>query len=285
MNDVLIELSTFMEFLHHIKDKHQNHDQIQHLTKTYSCFQEKPEPRWNKHFHPKSISKRTERPKLTISQTISPEAREFKTLLNKITYQNKDILLRKAKQLSKKEHIPTFVKLIYQYLKYQPTFHELYFCMLHVFSSDDMPAIKAEWDNHWSSYLNNEEWILETLEDQDDYDALCLYLKNKSRITAMSQAWGNLSKFGYIDIHPNDWFDRLILHATSLSIYDTFDCYIDQMREFYKTLSVPQKKMIYDTYMNKLSDCKTLPLPKLSYFKLLDFIELLSNDGLQANHS
>jgi len=285
MNDFFIELSAFREFLYHIKEKHQNHEQIQQLAKTYTCFQEKPEPRWNKHFHPKSISKKTERPKLAISQTVPPEAREFKTLLNKITIQNKDNVLRKARLLSKKEHIPTFVKIVYQYLKYQPTFHELYFSMLHVFSSEDMTVIKSEWDTHWSSYINNEEWILDTLIDQDDYDALCLYLKNKSRITAMSQAWGNLSKYGYIDISPDDWFDRLFLHATSLTVYDTFDCYIDQMREFYKTLSDTHKKMIYDTYLPKLCDCKSLPLPKLSYFKLLDFIELLSNDGLQTNHT
>lgn len=254
--------------------KHPQHDFIQTLTTKYSCFQDKPEPRWHKHHHhQKPISKRTERTKIGLLDT-APETllkKELHTLLNKLTYQNQDTLINKLKKVFQPANPHLFTSVIYHYLKTQPTFQPLYFHVL----DQVIPDSTDLWTDHWHTYQTTQEWYLPPLPEQHDYDTLCAYLKRKNQTLALAQAWGHMISYHFVDIDPTDWFEPILSYATSLTSYETLDCYIDQMKEFYNSLPESDQKMIRNMYTQPLKLFMQYDLPKICYFKLLDFIALL----------
>ena len=57
---------------------------------------------------------------------------------------------------------------------------------------------------------------------------------------------------------------------------DIIDNYIDQLSEFYDTVSDEYKYIINNMYNEKINDFININLKKKTYFKVLDFLEVIN---------
>jgi len=58
------------------------------------------------------------------------------------------------------------------------------------------------------------------------------------------------------------------------------ECYIEQSKEYYKTLRMNLQKKIPDNVYRNILDIKMFDLPKSCYFKIVDFIELIEKNEI-----
>lgn len=276
--------------------KHPQDSYFQELIKKYSCFQDKPEPRfskWNQrnNANSKPISKKTERPRIGIldNSIESTIRKDFQTILNKLTEANLEKMVRKTRMDFNKEHISVYTDILYDYFKRQPDFQQLYIDILktiyQILQDEDIIEMNSIWTKHWNSYIDNKTWVLteELVSQSDDYDIFCEYQKEKKRNISLAQAWGRLFSLGSLNIDPYHWLIEMVdychdIDLTEKSFQTSMDCYIEQMREFYKVLPKCLQTNISKTYLYKVYHLKELNLPKIAYFKLLEFIELLEKN-------
>lgn len=285
----------------HVKiyEMHHKHAFIQDMIKTYACFQEKQDhkfSKWNQklnHSAHKPISKKMERPIIgnrdtSIENTLR---KDFQTLLNKLTTSNLDTMIRKIRMQFNKDYMTIYTDLLYDYFKRQPDFQNLYIDILEtiyqILSDDDIITMNIQWMNYWNEYMLQRKWILQEslVLNSEDYDIFCDYLKEKKKNIALAQAWGRLLALGSINIDPYEWLLEIVNYCSHMDFQSkyhmtSFDCYIEQMREFYKVLPKHIQNNISSTYLFKLYHLQDLNLPKIGYFKLLEFLEFLEKNEI-----
>lgn len=281
-------LDTFLKIKALIHDKHPKDAFFQNLISKYSCFLDKPESshsikKWNNRNHQKVLSRKTERTRIgnqdpSLENTLR---KEFQTILNKLTDVNIDVMTQKTKNNFNKDHLSIYTDLLFEYLKRQPDFQKLYIHILEtmykLLSDIDIQDMNAIWQKYWTHYNENKEWQLDQTVTTEDYDAFCEYLKRKKSILALAQAWGRLITLGSICIDPYEWLHEIVDHC-KLKI--NTDCYISQMQEFYKNLPIQLQKTIPPSYVYKLMNLQELDLPKIAYFKLIEFIDLVNKNEI-----
>lgn len=101
----------------------------------------------------------------------------------------------------------------------------------------------------------------------------------------MAQAWGRLLALGSINIDPYEWLLEIVNYCSHMDFQSkyhmtSFDCYIEQMKEFYKVLPKHIQNNISPSYLFKLYHLQDLKLPKIGYFKLLEFLEFLEKNEI-----
>jgi hypothetical protein len=279
-----------------ISAKHPLDPYFQELIKKYTCFQEKSDhkfSKWNQrtHISTKQVSKRTERPKIgNLDNSIENTLRkEFQTILNKLTESNLDNMVRKTRMSFNKDYMFIYTDTLYDYFKKQPNFQKLYISILEtiyqLLQDDDILTMNSLWSKEWNTYNVEKKWILtETLVEQsEDYDIFCEYQKEKKINISLAQAWGRLLALGSLNIDPYEWLLEMVEYCNTLDLTNksyqiSFDCYIDQMKEFYKVLPKCLQNNMSSSYLYKLYHLKDLDLPKIGYFKLIEFIELLEKN-------
>jgi hypothetical protein len=265
-------------------EKHSKDPFFQSLITKYPCFLDKQEnhshhKKWNQRHHQKPLSRKTERTRIG-NQDPSIEnilRKDFQTILNKLTDSNLDSMTKKTKTNFNKDHMSIYTDLLFDYLKRQPDFQKLYIHILEtlykLLSDIDIQLMNTLWQQHWTTYNQNKEWHIDQVVSTEDYDVFCSYIKKKKNTLALAQAWGRLMTLGSICFDPYEWLNEIADHCKdSLNT----DCYISQMQEFYKALPVYVQKNIPPSYLFKIENLKDTELPKIAYFKLLEFIDLLS---------
>ena len=291
MEDDIIQypFEFFLESKEKIHEKHSKDTFFQSLIAKYTCFLDVPQPstyhnkKWNQRNNQRILSRKVERTKIG-NQDPSTEntlRKEFQTILNKLTEVNIDTMTQKTKTHFKKEHLSIYTDLLFDYLKRQPDFQKLYIHILEtlyqLLSDIDIHQMNSIWQTYWTKYNQEKEWQLDQTVSTEDYDAFCSYIKKKKNILALAQAWGRLITLGSICIDPYEWLNEVIEHC---SISQNTDCYISQMQEFYKALPSHLQTNLPPSYIYKLYHLREKDLPKMAYFKLLEFIELLSKKNI-----
>ena len=282
-----------------IVSNHSKFPFIQEIIKKYPCFQDKPDhkfSKWNQktnHSTHKIISKKTERPTIGNKDTSIENTlrKDFQTLLNKLTISNLDTMIRKVRMQFNKDYMSIYIDLLYDYFKRQPDFQNLYIYILEtiyqILSDDDIITMNIHWMNYWNDYTQHRKWILQEalILNLENYDIFCDYLKEKKKNIALAQAWGRLLAIGSINIDPYEWLLEIVNYCSHMNFHSkyhttSFDCYIEQMKEFYKVLPKHIQNNISTTYLFKLYHLQDLNLPKIGYFKLLEFLEFLEKNEI-----
>ena len=275
--------------------KHHKDAYFQELIKKYPCFHDKLDhkfTKWNQksnHIMSKHISKKQERPTIG-NKDVSPEntsRKDFQTLLNKLTDSNLDTMIRKMRVQFNKDFLNIYIDLLYESFKKQPHFQSLYISILEtiyqLLTDDDILNMNLI----CLSYIQHKRWILneDLILHSENYDMFCEYLKQKKISIALAQAWGRLLGIGSINIDPYEWLLDIVnycMHMDFTNKYHitSFDCYIEQMKEFYKVLPKHLQNNISMSYIHKIYYLQQLSLPKKGYFKLLELLELLEKNEI-----
>ena len=277
---------------------------LQDILAKYPCFQEKTENRfgtyskWNHGTHlSKKISNQSslrERPKIG-NKDISKEAilkKELQSLLNKLTHQNYDILLKQLKRHFHIDHMELFMGILWNAIQLQPDFQELYIHMLqqiyHSIQDEWVVLLNTKWNTIWMQYMEHHQWKLpyDLVERSHNYNDFCDYVKEKKRLISVSQAWARLINLGMIQTEPFYLLSQILQHIhRDMQIENPIhsmciECYIEQSKEYYKTLRTNLQKKIPDNVYRNILDIKLLDLPKSCYFKVVDFIELIEKNEI-----
>lgn len=278
---------------------------LQEILTKYTCFTEKTDHRfghyskWNngnhssKNYMHQNTSVK-ERPKIGIKDT-SKEAsfkKDVQSLLNKLTHQNYDIILKKIKHQFHVDYIELFTSIIWNAIQLQPDFQELYIRMLRqIYSTiqDEWVSVSNhQWNMIWTNYIEFNQWKLpyELVEKSHNYNDFCDYVKEKKRLISISQAWARFINLGMIQTEPYQLISQILHHIHQDLETDNpihlicIECYIEQCKEYYKTLRFNIQKKIPNITTRYILDMKDLELPKSCYFKVVDFIELLEKNEI-----
>jgi hypothetical protein len=275
---------------------------LQEILAKYPCFQEKTDHRfgsnskWNHgtHFSKKTphSSSMKERPKIGNKDT-SKEAilkKDIQSLLNKLTHQNYEIILKQIKGHFHVDHMELFMSILWNAIQLQPDFQELYIHMLqqiyHSVQDEWVILLNAQWNTIWCHYIEQHQWKLpyDLVERSHNYNDFCDYVKEKKRLISISQAWARLINLGMIQTEPFHLISEILQHIhRDLQIENPvhrmcIECYIEQCKEYYKTLRIHLQKKIPDQVYRHILDIKQFDLPKSCYFKVVDFIELIEKN-------
>jgi hypothetical protein len=277
---------------------------LQDILAKYPCFHEKTDNRfgsyskWNHGTHSsKKISQATslrERPKIGNKDT-SKEAilkKEIQSLLNKLSHQNYETILKQMKKHFHIDHMELFMTILWNAIQLQPDFQELYIHMLQqIYQSvqdEWVVLLNSQWNMIWTQYIENYQWRLpyELVERSHNYNDFCDYVKEKKRLISISQAWARLINLGMIQSDPFFLISQILQHIHRDLQMDNpihvmcMECYIEQSKEYYKTLRMNLQKKIPDNVYRNILDIKMFDLPKSCYFKIVDFIELIEKNEI-----
>jgi hypothetical protein len=297
MDPIVVSLNTIINFS--TLTIHPRNIFIQELLANYGCFQEKIEtsrfagnPRWNSNNakkRPAQLHTRLERPKIGI-QDSSKEAilkKELQGLLNKLTHNNFDVILKQIKHIFDMTYVHLFIDIIWSYLQKQPDFQGLYIQIIEniyqMLSEDSFIEIGTIWNNIWRRYMFSKEWKLskELVETSHNYNDFCEYVKEKKRLVSTVQAWARLINLGIVHAEPFELLYDILYHIVrELNTKNKVDsmcieCYVEQSKEYYKTLSDNIIKRMPNNIDTLIRDMKDLELHKSCEFKINDFINLL----------
>jgi hypothetical protein len=292
---IQIDFQYILESKKYITDPHPRDTYFKELIASYACFQEKPEGKFSKwnhgnkknHSSSASSQRKTERPKIGVKDlTVEGTLRkEFISLLNKLSNQNLDTMIRQTRLIFNKDHMDVFVEVLWEYLKRQPDYQGIYIQLLEsiyqLLGDDDILDMNLLWTRIWNKYIQEEGWKIEyeLIEQSHNYDDFCEYMKEKKKRNAISQAWSRLIGLGVIRTEPFEWMLQILDHSYQLDLHEhavhktMVDSYIEQIREYYKVLPKHIMDRAPSHFFVKIHGLKELEIQKASYFKVLDFLE------------
>lgn len=291
---VQIAFSLWVDTYKMLKDPHGKDAFFKEIIASYTCFQEKPESKFNKwnHGHRKqshvfndSFPKK-ERVKIGNQDTSRENVfkKELISILNKLTNANLDTIVRQLRVSFQIDLMEIFVQVLWDYFKRQPEFQPLYIKLLEsvyqILSDDDILEMNLLWSKIWNAFQQEEQWKMEyeLVEQSHNYDDFCEYLKEKKKKNAMAQGWGRLMSLGMIRTEPYTWVSQILEHCqeqdlTNVVYKSMVDSYIEQVRDYCKSLPVGLYENIPSSILHKMEAMKEGELSKATQFKIMDFLE------------
>lgn len=295
---IVLPFSTFLNIS--TKGLHPRMEFIQTLIAQYGCFQDKVEPsggRWaskkNRVNHT-TPSQKTERPRIGV-QDFSKSSmikKDLQSYLNKLTQANYPVLMTKILALFDMTYLSIFIDVIWNYLQRQPEFQTLYIQMIETIyeklTEDAYIEIGIVWNGIWRKYVSSKEWKLsrELVEQSHNYNDFCDYMKEKTRLISTIQAWARLINLGIVSADPFELMYEIMFHMVreldKSSKIDgmCLECYVEQLREYYKSLTQDiQKRMPknMDSLIQDLSECS---VHKSCEFKIQELIALFQKNEM-----
>jgi len=176
-----------------------------YLIDTYKCFTESDKcvpPKWLKKKTVEFKTNTVERKKIGTKE-LSIEAitrKEFLSLMNKLTLNNKQSILKNVASIIRKDYTSLYIDIIWDLMQRAPEFRTVYY---EVFKLLDNTILIDKWLSIWDTYYNNKNWIPcdEILNDNEDYDEFCDFVKWKKRALAAINIWIMLYEKNIIGIH------------------------------------------------------------------------------------
>jgi hypothetical protein len=162
------------------------------LQQTFECFQETensaPKPRWNKVERP---SRKADKPRIG-NRDLSNEAiarKDFLGLMNKLSSTNKEHMIKQMRASLRPEFKTMYVQIIWDFMLRAPDFQDIYSDVyLNLSCNID---IRDDIQELWTNYFTSKNWIPPTsiLENNEEYDEFCEYVKWKKRAIAAIRGW------------------------------------------------------------------------------------------------
>lgn len=254
----------------------------------YNKYNKKPQyPRRNNTIQ--LTQKKKERTKIG-NRDMSKESiikKDFQAILNKITENNIEKLIKQTNNIVDIKYINIILELIYQYLLLQSNFQHLYILLLNgIYNNSNnsiQDNIKQFWIDKFNNYLSNQEWNIDEkiLEETENYDNFCYSIKIKKERVSLISSWARLKNNNLLDNKPEYLFSLILDNCFSLDMNNLIhrniiDNYIEQLKEYYNTISEDYRNIINNMYNKQLNKLIDYNLPKISYFKLLEFLELIN---------
>ena len=177
-----------------------------YLLDTYKCFTESDKcvpPKWiqkKKNLEYKQQFEKVERKKIG-SKELSIESitrKEFMSCMNKLTLTNKNIVLKNIGNIIRKDYTALYIDILWDLMQRAPEFRNIYF---EVFKLLDTQQMMEKWATIWDSYYNKKSWLPapEILNDNEDYDEFCDFVKWKKRALASIHVWIMLYQKGILE--------------------------------------------------------------------------------------
>lgn len=173
------------------------------LVDTYKCFTESDKFVPNKWANRKNRfeAKPIERPRIG-NKELSIEAitrKEFMSLMNKLTLNNKNTILKSLKNMIRLEYTDLYIDIIWDLMQRASDFRNIYFEVLKLFNEENLTK---KWNDIWNTYYVHRSWMPteQILNDNEDYDEFCDFIKWKKRAIAAMYVWILLYEKGIIDI-------------------------------------------------------------------------------------
>lgn len=195
-------------------------------------------------------------------------------------------MIKQINNIIDTKYINVILDLIYQYLLLQPTFQYLYINLLdNIYNNyvEIQYIIKEFWLEKFEKYLYNNEWSIDekTIEETENYDDFCESIKMKKQKVSLIKCWARLINYQFLDYEPTELFQIILSNCFTLDMNNSINCniidnYIDQLSEFYDTVSDEYKYIINNMYNEKINDFININLKKKTYFKVLDFLEVIN---------
>jgi hypothetical protein len=298
-----INFRIFKEYRYLFEDTvHSNKSFFDSIIQNHECFierQNKYNNQYNKYKrggvqqnfkknYNSSTQKKKERTKIG-NRDISKESiikKDFQAILNKITENNIEKMIKQINNIIDTKYINVILDLIYQYLLLQPTFQYLYINLLdNIYNNyvEIQYIIKEFWLEKFEKYLYNNEWSIDekTIEETENYDDFCESIKMKKQKVSLIKCWARLINYQFLDYEPTELFQIILSNCFILDMNNSINCniidnYIDQLSEFYDTVSDEYKYIINNMYNEKINDFININLKKKTYFKVLDFLEVIN---------
>lgn len=174
-----------------------------YLVDTYKCFTESDKFVPNKWGHRKKQyeMKTSERPRIGVKE-LSIESitrKEFMSLMNKLTLNNKNTILKSIKNIIRIEYTDLYIDIIWDLMQRASDFRNIYFEVLKLFPQENLVK---KWSNIWDTYYVHRYWLPsdQILNDNEDYDEFCDFIKWKKRAIAAIYVWMMLYEKSIIDI-------------------------------------------------------------------------------------
>ena len=193
-------------------------DKASELQSAYKCFFEIPahigngnsgnnakfnsmhQPRWKRAPRRETVSL-AQRPQIGGAATSKDVQvkREFTSLINKLTYANRDNIFKEIKKVLNAEYISVYVPVLWDMMQRMVDLHKLYIDVFMMLECND------ECVNLWSMYVNNKQWLppsdCSSVEEQatQDYDEFCDFMKWKKRAIASISALSALESCGILN--------------------------------------------------------------------------------------
>ena len=295
---IVVSFQTILNFSTLVQ--HPKYDFIMHLIASYTCFQDKIDTphRWVSAKKQRStMPVLKERPKIGIqdSSTAATLKKELQSLLNKLTDTNFQTILVKVIQLFDMTYVSIFIDIIWSYLQRQPDFQVLYIQMIEKIyeqlSEDSYIEIGTVWNAIWRKYLSFKEWKLnkELVETSHSYNDFCDYVKEKKRLISTIQAWARLINLGIVSADPYELMYDIAYHMVKeLDVHSTIDgtcleCYVEQVKEYYKALSKEIQSRIPNTLDSLFQDIKEMNVNKSCQFKIEALMTLVLKNDIGLN--
>lgn len=190
---------------------------VKFLVETYKCFTESDKFVPNKWGHRKkhfdAATKAAERPRIGVKE-LSIEAitrKEFMSLMNKLTVNNKNTILKSLKNMIRLEYTDLYIEIIWDLMQRASEFRNIYFEVLKIFSTE---SLIKKWNNLWDAYYVQRSWMPaeHILNDNEDYDEFCDFVKWKKRAIASIHVWIMLYEKGIVAINIIDTLIKEIVN-------------------------------------------------------------------------
>lgn len=140
-----------------------------------------------------------ERPKIG-TRELSREAiakKEFVAALNKLSPANKANVIRSIH--IREDFGEMYIRLLWDAFLRSPDYQQTYLEVIdHIASTIGADATKSAFEELWETYLADQAWI-PVIEENENYDEFCDYVKAKKRSLASLNAWILLTKYGIIN--------------------------------------------------------------------------------------
>jgi hypothetical protein len=303
MDTIIISYEDITKYKNYEFEKHPNYTLIQDILTNYTCFKEAIDngngnynSKWNRRNNLTASNK--ERPKIG-NKDISKEAiitKDFQSLLNKLTNQNFTVIQLSIKKIFIEDYIQIYIDILWKYFQKQPVYQDLYIKILeniytYTKNIENIDKTKQFWNEMWNNYLSKKEWQLSKImveesqvdiENSENYQDYCDFVKEKKRLLAVIEVWARLLNKDFIKASPY----KLLTNITN-TIHNNIDinnnidnicleCYIEQCTVFIKSLNRKTRKNI-----PKYLERSILKLEDLQYknksckFKMENLILLL----------
>ena len=141
--------------------------------------------------------------------------KDFLALMNKLTDLNKAGIYQSIKNVFREDCIPLYVSLLWDIMQRSSDFLDLYMGANDalVVASNTVLTWQYEWGRVWKSFLELRAWTppAHTLQDDNDYDEFCDFVKWKKRTLGAIKGLVSLSNKGWIQDDAADVLTKEIL--------------------------------------------------------------------------
>jgi hypothetical protein len=191
-------------------------DKYEHLKATFDCFKDGPgatheKEKWTNVSHKhngkpytnRSGPSRTDKVRIG-NRDLSREnlaRKDFLALMNKLSEQNCNNILRSIKNVLREDCISTYADITWDMMQRCPDIHPLHVKVVHLIKEivTQPQQWEHEWHRIWTDYVQKQAWSPPpTLLEEQDYDEFCDFVKWKKRAIASVKAWVLLEKEGFV---------------------------------------------------------------------------------------